>query len=396
MRLWEKGVPVHEKILAFTAGEDPALDLELIPYDCRASQAHARMLGKIGILSPSEVEALCQTLGEIQELAERGEFEISPEDEDGHTAIENYLTSKLGEIGKKIHTARSRNDQVLTALRLYYRDQLSQIEQGIRRLQTVLETFSRRHRDIPLPGYTHTRKAMPFTVDQWASAFREAFADDLTMLRAVKELVDQSPAGSGAGFGIPLEIDREMLARELHFPRLQRNPLYVQNSRGKFEATLLHGLGFVQFDLNKLASDLIFFTLPELGYFTLPETLTTGSSIMPHKKNPDALELLRAYYHRLLGLEIQVQSLSANLISGYHRDLQLTKGPVMEAFRIVEASLEVTTLIFEGLKVQEEHCRQALTPEMYATHEVYQLVARGIPFREAYRRVAEKQRRSGR
>ena len=390
MRLWGKGKTVHEKILAFTVGDDPQLDRELIVYDCQASQAHARMLGEMGILTPREVEALCEVLSEIQRLAEQGKFKISPGEEDGHTAIENYLTDRLGETGKKIHTARSRNDQVLTALRLYYRHHLAEIEQHIRHLQTVLGNFSRRKGQIPLPGYTHTRKAMPTTVGQWAEAFREALKDDLQMLRAVKKLVDQSPAGSGAGYGIPLQIDRDMLAQQLGFSRLQKNPLYVQNSRGKFEASLLHMLGFVQFDLNRLASDLILFSLPELGYFELPTEMTTGSSIMPHKKNPDALELVRAYYHRLLGMEMELRSLIGNLISGYHRDLQLTKRPIMEAFHLVEQSLEIMALVFEKLEVREENCRRALTPELFATQEVYELVAQGVPFREAYRQIAQK------
>ncbi len=390
MRLWEKGISIDQKILAFTVGEDPRLDQALIVYDCRASKAHARMLGAAGILTGEEVDALCRVLEEIAALAREGRFSIDTVHEDVHTAIEHYLTQKLGDTGKKIHTARSRNDQVVTALRLFYRDRLWGVEKRMQGFLKGLAEFSQRYGETPLPGYSHTRKAMPTTIKVWVGAFQAALEDDLFLLQALQSLLDRCPAGTGAGYGVPLAVDREFLARELGFSRIQENPLHVQNSRGPLEGNLLHLLSNIQLTLNRLAGDLIFFTLPELGFFELPEALTTGSSIMPQKKNPDVLELIRGYAHRLLSLEMEVRTLSTNLISGYHRDLQLTKGPVLQAFPIVEQSLEVMAHLCQNLRVRPENCRRAMTPELYATEQVYRLVKQGIPFREAYRRIAQQ------
>ncbi len=394
MRLWEKGQPIDQSVLAFTAGDDPQLDLQLIEYDCRASMVHARMLERIGVLRAEEAAAICAVLAEIIQRVKEGTFSISPEEEDAHTAIENYLTQRLGDTGKKIHTARSRNDQVVTALRLFYREQLDRIEAGLQELLQSFQNFSRKWGNIPVPGYTHMRKAMPTTIATWVGAYQAAMVDNRSSLRTVQTLLDQCPAGSGAGYGIPLNIDRDFLARELGFSRIQENPLYVQNSRGKLEGEILHVLSNIQLDLNRLSSDLIFFTLPELGYIELPDAFTTGSSIMPHKKNPDVLELIRAYAHRLLALELEVRSLTANLISGYHRDLQLTKAAVFQAFSIVGPSLEMMVQVFHRLKVNHTRCQQALTPELFATEAVYRLVEQGVPFREAYRQVAAQFRKS--
>ena len=395
MKLWAKNSRLLPEIERFTAGEDVHLDQVLVPYDCRASAVHARMLQKIGVLTPFESEALQAALEEIIRLHAEGKFQIRPEQEDCHTAIEEYLTQKLGEIGKKIHTGRSRNDQVLTALRLYYKDELQKLRNEAGELIGAFEAFSERFGDVPLPGYTHTRKAMPSSVGLWVGAFVEAMQDNLRALDWVTGLVDQCPLGAGAGYGVPLPLDREFTAGELGFGRVQQNPLYTQNSRGKLEASLLHGMGLFLLDLNKFASDVIFFSQPELGFLELSEAVTTGSSIMPHKKNPDPFEILRAHYHRVLGNEMSVRSLAANLISGYHRDFQLLKRPVMDSFQMTHESLAATRLLVREITVNERRCREAMTEELYSVERAMQRVQQGKSFRDAYFEEAEKWRKKG-
>ncbi len=390
MKLWKKNVELDPRIEKFTVGDDPQLDQQLVRYDCEASIAHSRMLGKIGILKGKEVVELVTELRRIVRLEAEGKFRIRPEEEDCHTAIENHLTKKLGDLGKKIHTARSRNDQVLAALRLYYRDRLKQCDQRLLDMIRALGTLKKHYGSIRFPGYTHTRKAMVSSVGLWADGFADSFEDDRRLVRFVSEWIDQSPLGTGAGYGIPLKLDRAYTAKLLGFRKVQANPVYVQNSRGKFESALVHALGQIMLDLNRAASDLILFSLPDIGYFVLPEAFCTGSSIMPQKKNPDVLELVRAKYHRVVACEIQLNTTTANLISGYHRDLQLTKQPVMEAFDIATECLFVMTLVVRHLKADPEKCRKGLTEEVYATEKVYELVKQGIPFREAYRIIGNR------
>lgn len=389
-KLWGRGYELDKQVEEFTVGEDPTLDQQLVRYDCLASIAHAKMLGRIGILEEEEVQRLVKELNDIIALDKQGKFEILREQEDCHTAIENHLTKRLGDLGKKIHAARSRNDQVLTALRLYYKEELAECKELVIALIERITKFLKRLGKIKFPGYTHTRKAMPSSIDLWGNAFIEAMKDNLRVVDLALQLIDQSPLGTGAGYGVPLEIDREYTARVLGFTRVQENPIYAQNSRGKFESTLLHALTQIMFDLNKIASDLILFTIPELGYFELPEELCTGSSIMPQKKNPDVLELLRARYHLVVSYEFQIKNITGNLLSGYNRDLQLTKGPTMRGLRITKESLSVMALVFESLRINEENCSKALTEDIYATEELYRLVKKGVPFREAYKIVSHK------
>jgi len=390
MKLWEKGYKLNKQIEKFTVGDDYILDKKLVKYDCIASIAHAKMLGKIGILEKEEVSKLVKELNNIIKLDKKGKFKILKEDEDCHTAIENHLTKKLGILGKKIHTARSRNDQVLTALRVYYKDELNECKKSCNDFINALEKFSKKYGKIKLPGYTHTRKAMPSSVGLWANSFIDSMMDNLKLIDLTLELIDQSPLGTGAGYGVPLDIDRKYTAKLLGFAKVQENPIYAQNSRGKFEATMLHALTQVMFDLNKIASDLIIFSMPEFGYFELPKEFTTGSSIMPQKKNPDVLELLRAKYHFVVSYEFQVKSIAANLISGYNRDLQLTKEPTMKGLVMAKESISIMELIFENLKVNEKRCRDSLTEEVYATEKAHELVKKGVPFREAYREISKK------
>ena len=390
MKLWEKGKKPNKQIEDFTIGKDHILDQRLVKYDCLASIAHAKMLGKIGILKRGETQKIIKELNNIIGLTNKEKFKILKEQEDCHTAIENYLTQKLGDLGKKIHTARSRNDQVLTALRLYYKDELNDCKNLINELIKTIARFVKKYEKIKLPGYTHTRKAMPSSIAMWGNSFIDSMKDNLKMIDFTLQLIDQSPLGTGAGYGLPIKIDREYTARLLGFKKLQKNPIYTQNSRGKFESSILHTLSQIMFDLNKIASDLIIFSMPEFGYFELPEEFCTGSSIMPQKRNPNVLELLRAKYHVVISYEFQVKNIIGNLLSGYNRDMQLTKEPTMKGLETTNESLSVASLIFESLKVDKEKCNKALTEDIYATEKVYRLVKKGISFREAYKKISKR------
>jgi len=390
MTLWEKGYSPHQLVESYTVGKDPILDLKLLPFDCDASIAHAAMLHDIGLLTEKEYEQLEYELETIKHQALSGNFTIMPDQEDGHTAIEEALIEKLGDLGKKIHTARSRNDQVLTALRLFVLKELKGIGQKMKELVSTLSEFKSRYDDIEIPGYSHTRKAMPTTVGAWVGSMIASVQDNLDHLDHVVELQNKSPLGTGAGYGIPMKLNRELTAFKLGFRKVLQNPIYAQHSRPKFDALTLGLCTFIMADLNTYASDLIWYSSPELGYFSLPDELTTGSSIMPQKKNPDVLELIRAHYHAVLSKEIQVKTQSSNLVSGYHRDFQLLKEPLMESLDMVRKSLDVFNLVFQKLACRKEACSAAMTDDLFATEKVYQLVQKGIPFRDAYRQVAEQ------
>lgn len=312
-----------------------------------------------------------------------------PEDEDCHTKIENYLTSKLGGLGRKIHTARSRNDQVLAALKLYSRDKLSGIKIEASKLIAALKRLGQKH-NFGMPGYTHMRKAMPSSVNLWSGAFAESFEDTLKLLDAVSEINEQSPLGSAAGYGVPLNIDRKFTAKLLGFSKVMDNTLHVQNSRGKTEAMILFAMSQIMMDINKMATDLLIFSTDEFGFVKLPGKLATGSSIMPHKKNPDALELLRAKSSVVDSCLFQVISIAKSLPSGYNRDVQLTKEPLMKGLETTEECLKVMALIVSEIIFDREKCSKAMTKELYATEEVYKLVKKGVPFRDAYRKIGKK------
>ncbi len=388
-KLWDKGVDLDKAVEAFTVGRDPELDNVLIPYDCKASIAHARMLGEMGYLENNEVEKLVMELENIITFHREDNFTIKVSQEDCHTAIEEYLVEQLGDVGKKIHTARSRNDQVLTALRLYYKEVLQEIIDLGEGWIKVLGKFGEENYDVSFPGYTHMQKAMPSSMAMWAGAYVDGMKDDLSMLKSVAKLIDQSPLGSAAGYGVPIKIDKEMTAKEMGFDRVQNNPIYCQLSRGKFELSILHGLGQIMLTINRLASDLILYSMTEFGYISLPEEFCTGSSIMPQKKNPDVLELLRGSYHIISGYETQVKGLTANLISGYNRDIQLSKEPIMQGINLGIDCFKISAAVIEALKVNKDICDAAMTDELFETEKAYKLVEKGIPFREAYRQVAD-------
>jgi argininosuccinate lyase len=390
MKLWQKQRKLDPRIEEFTVGRDPELDLELIPYDCAASMAHARMLKSVGILRAGEARALVQELGRIIELWKKGKFRIRPSEEDSHTAIENHLTRKLGAAGKKIHTGRSRNDQVLTALRLYSRDKIIETQAAVAALVQRLSGLSRKHVKIVLPGYTHSRKAMPYTVGKYFRAFADALQDDLVLLRTAAEINDQNPLGTAAGYGTTLEIDRDLTTRLLGFRRTQRSELYAQNSRGKFESIILSALSQVMLDLQRLAHDLVLYSMDEFGYFRLPEEFCTGSSIMPQKKNPDVLELVRANFAVVHAGYLQTMEILKGLPSGYHRDLQLTKEPLLRGFRETLESVRIMDLILSRLGVEAEKCRAACTDEIFAADRAIEVARTGVPFRDAYHKISKK------
>jgi argininosuccinate lyase len=390
MKLWQKQTRLDRRVEKFTVGDDPMLDLELIPYDCAASIAHARMLKKVGFLSAEEARKLAKELENIIGLHRNNRFKIRPDEEDGHTAIENRLVRRLGAIGKKIHTGRSRNDQVLVALRLYSRDRLSEIRKALAALIVTLGRMGRKYRNVSLAGYTHSRKAMPYTVGKHFQAYADALKDDLRLVKAAAEINDQNPLGSAAGYGTTLPIDREMTTELLGFRRTQKNELYAQNSRGKFESIILSALSQVMLDLQRLAHDLVLFSMDEFGYFRLPEEFCTGSSIMPQKKNPDVLELVRAKFAVVHSGYLQVMEILKGLPSGYHRDLQLTKEPLFRGFREALETVRIMIVVIAGLRVDRERCRKACTGEIKAADEAFELVRKGVPFRDAYRSVARK------
>ena len=388
MKLWEKGYNLNKEIEKYTVGNDYLLDQNLVEYDVYGSIAHAFMLQKIGILNKNELLRLKSALAEILKLNKKGKFSIKKEDEDVHTAIEAYLTKKLGESGKKIHTARSRNDQVLVDIRLYSKDQLLDIQYSAAELAYLLAKAADKHKNVPMPGYTHSRKAMPSSVGLYFGSFAESLLDDLELLDEAYELNDQCPLGSGASYGIPLDIDRQFVSDLLGFEKVQNNSLYAQNSRGKIESIIIFALSNIMGDLARLSNDLTLFSMDEFGFFKLPDELCTGSSIMPQKKNPDVFELARAKAAKVDANLYLAKGILSKLQSGYNRDLQLTKEALMDSFNITTSTLNIFKIVVEKIKVNEKKCIDACTSELFATEHAYNLVKKGMPFRDAYRQVA--------
>jgi argininosuccinate lyase len=365
-------------------------DMMLLPFDAAASLAHAAGLVTAGILTEDELTRLDAAFTELGDAFENGEIEISIEDEDCHTVIERFLTQKVGDVGKKIHTGRSRNDQVVAALRLWLRFNLNDLAAEVEMLIEQLADMADVNQDQFLPGYTHMQRAMPSTVALWAAGYAEVLIDDLDLILQAKKRINASPLGSGAGYGIPhIDLPRQEVADILGFERLQENVTSVQLSRGKYELEVVHALLQGAATINRLASDIVLYSSSEFGFVQLNDALTTGSSIMPQKKNPDIAELARATMHRLSG-EFQVLlGIPANLPSGYHRDLQLTKGAVMKAVLIQKDLLEATRGLLTGLSFQTKNLDKARDPDLFATAAALSEVVGGKPFREAYRDAAE-------
>lgn len=388
MKLWKKKYQLNKQIEKYTVGNDYLLDQKLLKYDCEASIAHAKMLHKLKILTKQEYDKIVRTLNEIIKMDSNGSFIVKQHDEDCHTAIENYLVKKLGTIGKKIHYARSRNDQVLTALRLHYKDKTKNIINSVDHLIDSLNLFKEKYGRIEIPGYTHMKKAMPSSIGLWSEAFIESMDDNKKILQEIFTIIDQSPLGTGAGYGLPIKLDRKLTSQLLGFNKIQKNPIYVQNSRGKFESTILHALNQIMFDLNKISTDILLFSMSEIGYMKLSSEICTGSSIMPHKKNPDVLEIIRANYYKMLSFEFQIKTVIGNLPSGYNRDLQLTKQPILEGFEITKNSLQVMKILINNIQVNQKKCKKAMTRELYSTKEICDLVKKGVAFRDAYNQIS--------
>jgi argininosuccinate lyase len=347
------------------------------------------MLGAKGMLTADEVAKLVEALKAVLEEFEQGTFVIRPDQEDVHTALEEYLVAQLGDLGKKIHAGRSRNDQVLLDLRLWAKDRLHVMAKHTIALVRVLAAFAKAHEFVPMPGRTHMQIAMPSSLGLWAGALAEALLDDLELVRAAHTLADQSPLGSGAAYGSAAPLDRQMVADLLGFAKVQNNVLYCANSRGKVGLAVLHACVQVMLDLARTAQDLMIGSMPEFGYFRIPKELCTGSSMMPQKRNPCGLELVRAKAATATACEQQVAGILRALPSGYNRDFQETKGPTMRGVEATLGSLEVMILTFRHLEVNEANLRKGFIPEIYATDEALELVAEGVPFRDAYRKVAD-------
>ncbi|ACZ37644.1 argininosuccinate lyase [Sphaerobacter thermophilus] len=386
-KLWDKGYDLNPEIEAFEVGDDVVYDNRLILADVLGSIAHAAGLTKVGLLTRDEFAALRSALAAIAEEAAAGTFRVEPGDEDVHTKIEHALTARTGEPGKKIHTARSRNDQVIVDLRLFLKQEAPRVERAILDCADALLSLAERHRLTPMPGYTHMQRAMLSSVGVWAGAYLEALLDDLTLLDAALDLNDQCPLGSAASYGVPFPIDRRYVSDLLGFRAPQRNVLYAQNARGKFEAAVVQALSQVMLDLSKLAQDILLFTTAEFGFFTIGAEFTTGSSIMPQKKNLGAMEMLRAKGSVMLAYQQQIMTVLAGLPSGYNMDYQETKRPFIDALDLTARAARVAALTVRNLEPNEQALLAACTPDLFATDAAYELVAEGVPFRDAYRRV---------
>jgi argininosuccinate lyase len=389
-RLWDKGAPLDARVLAYTAGDDYLLDERLVRYDVQASLAHARMLHDQRLLSAGDLAAITTGLNELAQSHARGEWRIELADEDGQTALETRLTQKIGEAGARIHLGRSRNDQVLTALRLYLRDATRDLAAAARRVATALDEFSARESSTVLPGYTHMQQAMPSSVPLWAGGFAAEIRDDADNLEGVLRRLGRNPLGSAAGFGAPgLPLDRDATTKALGFDSTQSPVTAAQLSRGKAEAQLLFEITLLMQDLGRFAVDVLLFYTQEFGFVTLPDAFTTGSSIMPQKRNPDVFELLRgrtAVAHAALD---EALGIFAKLPSGYHRDLQLLKAPLFRGIDLAAQTLDLLPSAIAAMAFKPQNIK--LDPAIHAAEQAYAVVvAEGIPFREAYRRIAAK------
>ena len=391
-RLWDKGLPLDERILQFTAGEDHVLDERLVAYDVRASIAHATMLEQQGLLSAPDAAAIREGLEALGRAHAAGEWSISLEDEDAHGALEARLIERIGEAGGRVHLGRSRNDQVLVALRLYLKDAVAELAKGCDALADALDALAERQGDVALPGYTHMQPAMPSSVALWAGGYASEIRDDRDALLRTLARIDKNPLGSAAGYGVPnLPLDREATRQALGFAVNHEPVTAVQLSRGKAEASVIFEIALLLGDIGRLASDLVLFYTAEFAYVTLPDEMTTGSSIMPQKRNPDVFELLRGAQATATGALIEALGIPAKLTSGYHRDLQRLKAPLFRAIDLAEAAIEITTHALGGVKFRPENIR--LDDDLYAAARANQLVLdEGLPFREAYRRVAAELR----
>ena len=389
-RLWDKGLPLDERVLRYTAGEDHLLDARLVQYDVRASTAHAEMLAETGLISAEDSAAICAGLAELAAEFADDKWQITLADEDVHTALESRLSDNIGDAGGRLHLGRSRNDQVLTALRLYLRDAASDVAERVENLRTSVAAISERQGDVALPGYTHMQHAMPSSVELWCGGFDEALADAAAGLQAVLRRINKNPLGSAAGYGTPgLPIDRAATTAKLEFDVIQEPVTAAQLSRGKAESALLFELTLLTQDIGRMASDLLLFYTQEFAFISLASDTTTGSSIMPQKRNPDVLELIRASSATLQACLDESLHITSKLPSGYQRDLQRLKAPLFRGIDLAVESVDIMAHILDGMTFLAKNI--TLDPGIHAAEEANRLVRdEGIPFREAYQRIAER------
>lgn len=387
MKLWDKGFSIDQQIEQFTVGNDREIDIHIAKYDVQASIAHAIMLESIGIITANELNDLKGGLKELADDIENGEFIIEASFEDVHSKIEWELTNKLGEVGKKIHTARSRNDQVLVALQLYYKENLSIINDKTKVLFDTLLGLAETHKESLLPGYTHLQVAMPSSFGLWFSAYAELLIDDVYMLNAVSRVVDQNPLGSAAGYGSSFPIDRELTTKELDFYTLKYNVVAAQLSRGKSERSIASALGGLCNTMSRFAMDVCLYMSQNFNFITFPDELTTGSSIMPHKKNPDVFELIRGKCNKIQALHTEMVMITNNLPTGYHRDFQLLKENIINAFEDVKDILDIFNYSIQQVIVKDIDLNDEKYQYLFTVDSINNLVVEGMSFREAYQQI---------
>lgn len=389
MKLWDKGVKVDKKIEQFTVGQDRELDLQLAAFDVLGSLAHIEMLESIGLLEKDELKKIQEELRKIYSSIKNDAFVIEDGIEDVHSQIEFLLTKELGDIGKKIHSGRSRNDQVLLDLKLFTRNKLEEIVREARLLFDELIAKSNQYKDVLIPGYTHLQVAMPSSFGLWFGAYAESLTDDLLVLQSAYKVVNQNPLGSGAGYGSSFPLNRQMTSDLLGFDNLSYNVVYAQMGRGKMEFTILSALANMAMTIAKLSMDACLYNSQNFNFFSFPDEFTTGSSIMPHKKNPDVFELIRARANALQMLPAQIQAVTSNLPSGYHRDYQLTKEFFMPSFDKMLSCLELSRIMLSEVKVNDDILKDDRYKYLFTVEEVNKMVVEGVPFRDAYKKVGQ-------
>lgn len=390
MKLWEKGIPTDKKIEQFTVGNDRELDLILAKYDAIGSIAHAKMLGEIKLLTTAETDSLVLALNEILEEIEKGNFVIEDNFEDVHSKVEYLLTAKLGDTGKKIHTARSRNDQVLVDVNLYLKDVVIAFKEQVKTLFDLLMASAEKNQKVLLPGYTHLQIAMPSSFGMWFSAYAETLIDDITILNSALKVVDQNPLGSAAGYGSSFPINRTFTTKELGFETLKFNSVAAQMSRGKSEKTVAFAMSSVAATLSKFSMDVCLYMSQNFDFISLPSHLTTGSSIMPHKKNPDVFELIRGKCNKIQALPYEITLITNNLPSGYHRDLQLLKEGLFPAIENLKSCLDIAIFSIKDIQVKEHILDDKKYDNLFTVDALNELVVEGIPFRDAYKTVSDQ------
>lgn len=388
-KLWDKGYDEDALIDAFTVGHDRELDLELAPYDILGTMAHITMLESVGLLPKADLELLLPELRALYSLASEGKFEIDPDVEDVHSQVELLLTRSLGDIGKKVHTGRSRNDQVLVDLKLFTRARIGKTVRKVKSLFRTLQEASEKHKDVLIPGYTHLQVAMPSSFGLWFGAYAESLTGDMTMLKAAWDVVNRNPLGSAAGYGSSAPLDRTMTTKLLGFDDLDYNSIYAQMTRGKMERAVAFAYSSVAETIGRLAFDGCLYSSQNFGFVKLPDALTTGSSIMPHKKNPDVFELVRAHCNKIQGAPVTIRMITGNLPSGYFRDMQILKEVFFPIFDEMDDCLDIVEYAIKGMEVNTDVMTDPKYKLAFSVEKVNDLVAEGVPFRDAYRQVAD-------